>query len=192
MVSTALQDQLQRICSRLLELQNEVGMKERSVLLLAFNTQIMEFMKALRRFCSDIQEQIDARIELQEAIAHSDINEAAYEGFYHDQITFYRQWLSGFSELMPTGKTKCTIGLTAQQILLLLRLARDTGILAEQQLKPYFYFLQTSFRTNAQDNLSYESLRKKYSQLDRYTIINVRKLLEEMLVQLKHYQDKTA
>jgi len=192
MVSTALQCQFESIWSKFLELQNEAGIKERRTVLLAFNKQIMEFVTALGHFCSDMQEQVDARIELQQTIEHSDINHTAYEGFYLDQIAFYRRWLSGFAELMPTGRAKCSIGLTARQMLLLLRLARDTGILAEQQLKPYFYFLQASFRTNAQDNLSYESLRKKYSQLDRYTIINVRKLLEEMLVQLKHYQDKTA
>ncbi|MBL1411006.1 hypothetical protein [Sphingobacterium faecale] len=191
MSDTALQHQLQSIRSRLLELQNEGAAIDREKELLAFNGQIMEFMAALRQCCSDMQEQIDVRVELQDAVKLSGIKQAAYESFFQDQITFYRQWLSGFAELVHTDKGKCTVGLTVRQILLLLRLARDTGILAEQQLKPYFYFLQTSFRTNAQDSLSYESLRKKYSELDRYTIINLRRLLEEMLVQLKRYQDKT-
>ncbi len=190
MGSTALQYQLQSIWSRFVELQNEGATKDRNTNLLAFNSQILEFMAALRKFSSDMQEQIDARIELQGAIKISGINHSAYESFYHDQIAFYRQWLSGFGEVMRTDKGKCAIGLTARQILFLLRLARDLGILAEQQLKPYFYFLQTNFKTNAQDNLSYESLRKKYSQLDQYTIVNVRRVLEEMLIQLKRYQAK--
>lgn len=186
-----LQQQLKEIYADFMSLQEESEGADRMKKLKKFNTQLSDFVKQVIQFIQDMQEQIQNRKKLQEIIEGAQVQPQTYEGFYKDQISFYRNCLNQFGQIKIQTRDKCTMALTAKQVLLLLRLARDTNILTEKQLKPYFYFLQTNFKTESQETLSYESLRKKYSQLDKSTITQVKNMLEAMLRILKHYQATT-
>lgn len=189
MDSNLLQQQFQEVWAEFLRLQ-QAKEEDKQKSMAAFGDKVAELSGQLLNFAKQMNDEILLRRDFQKAIAQTQLLPEAYNVFYTDQLSFYRAWLNRFAKGMTTGKEKCAIGLTARQILLLLRLAKDMGILSEKQLKPYFYFVQANFKTEIQQVLSYESLRKKYSQLDQHTLNKVKQMLEEMLQILKVYQTR--
>lgn len=190
MDSHVLQQQFQEVWAAFTKLQEQLKNIDGQDSMYVFSGKIAALSDQLMSFASQMNEEMVQRRKFQKVIDQVQLQPEAYNVFYTDQLRFYRVWLNRFAKGMTTAKEKCTIGLTVRQILLLLRLAKDTGILNETQLKPYFYFVQANFKTEVQQVLSYESLRKKYSQLDLQTIAKVKQLLEEMLRTLKQYQTK--
>lgn len=169
-------------------MDNGASFHDNAELLRSMNSDIAMFLSKFSAFLDHLAQQIEARRSLQEVMDKAGTPQQAYRIFYEDQIYFYQNWLSSLNFLMTDTQQKCTLGLTSRQILLFLRLAREMELLDQTQLKPYFYFLQNSFKTEFQEKLSYESLRKKYSQLDARTVKNTRNLLENMLRKLDGYK----
>ncbi|GGH11970.1 hypothetical protein FAZ19_00025 [Sphingobacterium alkalisoli] len=184
-----LQVHYQILWEKYLLLGEEALTREEQVArLTAFNSEINSFSSLVHQFMEEMTDQIVSRMGLQNAISDATINDSAFASFYSDQINFYRTWLNNFEQIIDKSANKCTIGLTVRQLLLLLRLAKDMELLPEPQLKPYLRFLQLNVRTPVQEALSYESLRKKYSEFELTTIRQIRQLLERMLRRLNHYQ----
>ncbi|MFD2556579.1 MULTISPECIES: hypothetical protein [Sphingobacterium] len=189
MENGTLQKSYQELWSAFLHLQgHDIPQEEQKTRLAHFNKEILEFSAQFEQFLQQLFQEITVRAGMQEAIDLSLLKSEAYEAFFKDQLQFYRQWLNHFDQLLTHASGKCTMGLTSRQVLLFLRLARDMELLSEKQLKPYFYFLRANFRTTYQESLSYESIRKKYSQLDERTLKDVKHLLEKMLIKLSAYK----
>lgn len=189
MENGTLQKSYQDLWSTFLHLHgHDIPQQEQKARLAHFNKEILEFSVQFEQFLQQLFQEITIRADMQEAIDISLLKSEAYEAFFKDQLQFYRQWLNQFDQLLTHASGKCTMGLTSRQVLLFLRLARDMELLSEKQLKPYFYFLSANFRTTYQESLSYESIRKKYSQLDERTLKDVEHLLEKMLIKLSAYK----
>lgn len=108
--------------------------------------------------------------------------------FWDDQLRFYDTWMNKWVEQTDPDGPRAVVSLTIKQLLILLRLARDVGVLQDAPLKHAFVFIVAHFRTTQQEQISHESIRKKYSQLDESTITEVEVLLQACLGNLAAYK----
>src|SRR5690606_3454924 len=97
-------------------------------------------------------------------------------------------WMNKWVEQIDPDGPRAVVSLTIKQLLILLRLAREVGVLQDAPLKHAFVFIAAHFRTTQQEHISYESIRKKYSQLDEATIIEVQILLQACLDKIAEYK----
>lgn len=107
--------------------------------------------------------------------------------FINDQMAFVKQWRKSFEDIVYQNNAACLINLSSREILYLIRLIRDADLLEKQDLKYTFRFLSRHFYTAQQDKLSAESLRKKYSQLDRKLITRAGLILTRLVDINKSY-----
>jgi len=89
---------------------------------------------------------------------------------------------------MEPESQRCVVNISVRKMLMLLRLARDVELLPDDPLKHAFVFITKHFRTAQQEQISYESIRKKYSQMDSVAIAEVEGLLRECLKKLAEYK----
>lgn len=191
MNSTTLKQQFQSICSQFADLQNEnMTLEEMEVSLFKMNTALIVLINRVMSQSTLLNEELRRRNEWNVAVDLTIMKAEAKRSFLNDQMRFYKEWMLKFELGFLQTNDRCSIGLTVKQLVLVLRLAKDIELIKSKQLKPYFLFLQAHFRTEMQDILSYESLRKKYSQLDKATMKKVKSKLEQMLQKLKEYMAK--
>lgn len=74
-----------------------------------------------------------------------------------------------------------TFALTAQEILLLVRLLVETGVIRTDTLRPIFRYLSYYGSTERYGSLSFESLKKRYSLRHEGARKQIRKLLLNMI-----------
>lgn len=105
-----------------------------------------------------------------------------HDQFLVDQISHFKQTIADFQQLYFPQEDPCLLHISSREILLFLRLAREASIInAEDDIAQSVNFIHYHFRTNAQNRLSYESLRKKYSVLDKNQIKSMDRMLKELL-----------
>ncbi|NQD71614.1 hypothetical protein HP439_12865 [Sphingobacterium shayense] len=122
------------------------------------------------------------RYSLQKHNIHVITEKDVHDQFLKDQILHFKQTIADFQRLYFPRENPCLLHITSREILLFLRLVREAGILnAEDDLGQAVNFIHFHFRTNNQDHLSYESLRKKYSVLDKKQIKNMDRMLKALL-----------
>lgn len=100
--------------------------------------------------------------------------------FFKDQFLFLLKWRDDFENLVFQYNDRCQVNLSSREMLYVVRLLRDAGVLEQKELKYTFHFLSRHFYTAQQGALSTESLRKKYSQLDKRLMHNITKLLARL------------
>ncbi|WP_286863385.1 MULTISPECIES: hypothetical protein [Sphingobacterium] len=147
-------------------------------------TDLCILLKEFAGYQSDL---LLGRSELQSLLATSALSEEARQIWMADQLAFYKVWIANVGFQLAGLKETCTLKIASRELLLLMRLLKDMELVEQGSLKQMLTFVCTSFRTVNQEHLSYESLRKKYSDLDRSSILKVRKLLTNMSERLSTY-----
>lgn len=107
--------------------------------------------------------------------------------FFKDQFVFLKDWFVDFEKVVFPFADRCQLNLSVREVLYLIRLLRDAGLLEKEELKYTYRFLGNNFRTAQQEQLSVESLRKKYSQLDKRLMHNTTALLARLAELNKAY-----
>ena len=107
--------------------------------------------------------------------------------FFKDQQVFLKDWFVGFEQVVFQYVERCQLNLSVRDLLYLIRLLRDAGLLEKDELKHTYRFLGNNFKTGQQEQLSVESLRKKYSQLDKRVMHNTTALLARLAELNKTY-----
>ncbi|TDQ79241.1 hypothetical protein [Sphingobacterium yanglingense] len=107
--------------------------------------------------------------------------------FLKDQFVFLKDWFVDFEKVVFPFADRCQLNLSVREVLYLIRLLRDAGLLEKEELKYTYRFLGNNFRTAQQKLLSVESLRKKYSQLDKRVMHNTTALLARLAELNKAY-----
>ncbi|GEM_PF-1450276 len=155
--------------------------------LVQLEEKCMDLCTLLKEFVDQQSEMLFARSELQSLLASSALSEEARRIWMADQLAFYKIWIANVGLQLAGLKETCTLKISSKELLLVLRLLKDMELVEQGSLKQMLTFVCTSFRTVNQEHLSYESLRKKYSDMDRNSILKVRKLLTNMSERLSAY-----
>ncbi|WP_028298208.1 hypothetical protein [Olivibacter sitiensis] len=156
-------------------------------LLDSLNTDAYRLLERLDALRQQQLHELQGRARLQRAMDGLPLDEEVFALFCKDQVSFYGRWLARFDSEFSAQGAHCALQLSAREILLVLRLAKDLQLLGDRPLKPLLQFVSLHLRTHRQEPLSYESLRKKYSQLDAETLRQVKQLLIKMNQRINHY-----
>lgn len=150
--------------------------------------RIEKLLDELRQWIAMMEYDLQARRHLQQLVRDADWNTEALQLFWNDQLGFFENWLGDWTEQTQPESQRCVVNISLRKTLILLRLARDVAVLPDVPLKHAFVFITEHFRTIQQEHISYESMRKKYSQLDMATITGVEDLLHQCLDKLTEYK----
>jgi len=167
--------------------QDGVTKDSRMLGLVQLERRCTDFCTLLKEFESYQSDLLLARSELQSLLVTLPLGDDAMQFWMADQLTFYKGWIANVALQLSGLKDPCTLKIASKELLLLLRLLRDMDLVDQGSLKQMLNFVCASFRTVNQEHLSYESLRKKYSDMDRSSILKVRKLLMNMIDKLSTY-----
>ncbi len=150
--------------------------------------RIEKLLEEVRHWSAVMEHELQGRWDLQQLVRKTDLNGDALKLFWNDQLVFYENWLSKWIEQMDVDSRRCVVNMSMRKVLMLLRLARDVDIVPNAPLKYAFVFITKHLRTVHQEQISYESIRKKYSQLDEATISEVEILLHACLDKIAIYK----
>ncbi|MEN5435272.1 hypothetical protein ABE545_16680 [Sphingobacterium faecium] len=154
----------------------------------AFSNKCIDFIKLTNEFIDCRHLVLEARHELEQQLNVSLLTDMAKRIWLDDQLDFYTEWIQAVESQLSVSREPCVLYISAKELLLILRVMRDMELIDQVPLKNMFMFICDHFRTSNQEQLSFESLRKKYSDLDRTTILRVRKLLATMTDRLNTYK----
>jgi|GEM_PF-5681918 len=155
-----------------------------------FHQRIVKLLEELRQWSAAMEQDLQGRRRLQELVQEKDWDKDTLQLFWDDQLRFYDTWMNKWVEQIDPDGPRAVVSLTIKQLLILLRLAREVGVLQDAPLKHAFVFIAAHFRTTQQEHISYESIRKKYSQMDSVAIAEVEDLLRNCLDKLTEYKKK--
>lgn len=150
--------------------------------------RIEKLLEEVRHWSAVMEQELQGRWDLQQLVRKSDWSGDALQLFWNDQLQFYESRLNQWMVQMEPESQRCVVNISVRKMLMLLRLARDIELLPDDPLKHAFVFITKHFRTAQQEQISYESIRKKYSQMDSVAIAEVEGLLRECLNKLAEYK----
>ncbi|WP_164112351.1 MULTISPECIES: hypothetical protein [Sphingobacterium] len=133
---------------------------------------------------------VEERLLMQQHYEETALDATLKNHFDADQRGFVQQWLHSFEQVVYPSDGECLVKLSSREMLYLVRLIRDAGLLELTELKHTFRFLSRHFYTKQQRRLSAESLRKKYSQLDRPLMVRMEQHLRHLLDINRYYQQR--
>ncbi len=109
--------------------------------------------------------ELDAREELQRRmLAALPESDRIRELWWNEQRTFYTDLLERMYAYFNYDETAVvTFSINALEVLLLVRLLVEEGVLRTETLQPIFRYLSRYGRTERYDKLSSDSLKKRYS-----------------------------
>lgn len=164
-----------------IDLKNK-EIKEYADFVLECSVLLLELFGDIKSSMQDLYETVQNRYTLQKHNIHIIAEEKVHDQFLADQILHFKQTIADFQRLYFPQEDPCLLHITSREILLFLRLAREASIIsAEDDLAQAVNFIHYHFRTTTQNRLSYESLRKKYSVLDKNQIKSMDRMLKELL-----------
>lgn len=153
-----------------------------------FHQRIEKLLEELRQWSAAMEHDLQGRRHLQQLVRKTDWSTDALQLFWNDQLGFYTSWIDNWLEQTEPVNRRCVVNISMRKMLILLRLARDVEVLPYDPLKHAFVFITKHFRTAQQEHISYESIRKKYSQMDSVAIAEVEDLLRNCLDKLTEYK----
>jgi len=107
------------------------------------------------------------------------------ELFAQDHYRFYKQLWEELDGLLAvrqqTDDLYFRVSITAMQLLFLIHLMHEANIIETPKKGNLFRFISRHIGTLQQEELSYESLRKKFHTADRNTVLKVRRLLMDLV-----------
>ena len=165
----------------------ELGSIERGdTLVQIFETGIRQ-LEHLMKYLEDQIRLLKERHQMNLYFTTALATESVQFHFFKDQLFFLKDWFMGFEQVVFQRNERCQLNLSVRDVLYLTRLLRDAGLLEKEELKYTYRFLGNNFRTAQQEQLSVESLRKKYSQLDKRIMHNTTALLARLAELNKAY-----
>ncbi|GAA4786171.1 hypothetical protein GCM10023231_12620 [Olivibacter ginsenosidimutans] len=107
------------------------------------------------------------------------------ELFAQDHYRFYKQLWEELHDLLTVRQHAddlyFRVSITAMQLLFLIHVMHEANIIETPKKGNLFRFISRHIGTLQQEELSYESLRKKFHATDRNTILKVRRLLMDLV-----------
>jgi len=107
------------------------------------------------------------------------------ELFAQDHYRFYKQLWEELDELLAvrqnTDDLYFRVSITAMQLLFLIHLMHEANIIETPKKGNLFRFISRHIGTLQHEELSYESLRKKFHIADKNTVLKVRRLLLDLV-----------
>ncbi|SEK53536.1 hypothetical protein [Parapedobacter koreensis] len=185
--TAALADGVERLLSLLDSLDEARSMRETDPWL-SFNAQVQALLEDLDGQQQRCRQQLMARAALHDMVGQAAFPSVGAAGMYHeDQRQWYRHFLGDLQQYISGGvEGRCLrVSITVVEVLFLLRLFVEEGVIEVRQLKPVFKTLSRYMATPHQERLSYESIRKKYSIAPGEARVKVRRLLERLLNRAK-------
>ncbi|MBK1439700.1 hypothetical protein JHJ32_06875 [Parapedobacter sp. ISTM3] len=185
--TAALADGVERLLS-LLDSLNEARWMREVDPWLSFNAQVQALLDDWDGQQQRCRQQLIARAALHGMVGQAEFPSAGAAGMYHeDQRQWYRHFLGELQQYVIGGaEERCLrVSVTVVEVLFLLRLFVEEGVIEVRQLKPVFKALSRYMATPHQERLSYESIRKKYSTAPGEARVKVSRLLERLLNRAK-------
>ena len=161
-----------------------------SVAVLACTQRIEEFLWDFLQQIQELQEVSQARSLLLKDNLTSRRPQKARELFLVDQVLYLKQWVRTMETSFIVHGAPCLLQISSRDMLLFARLIREADLIGKGDLMQLFLFIQQHFRTMQQRELSLESLRKKYSMIDRNQLLRMNDLLLKLLRINGDYLDK--
>lgn len=146
-----------------------------------WNERAVSVLDTMHKELERCRQQLEDRMAMQRACRDVAWNESTFAVYRAEQVAFCQRWIRLCRQMWMAEDQRCKIHLTAAQIVLLVRLARETEILPDVALKQSFAFLSAHITTQKQQRLSYESLRKKYSEIDPKNLQAIRAVLQRLI-----------
>lgn len=132
--------------------------------------------------------ELRAREELQQRILAA-LPESARikELWWNDQRAFYAELLERMDTYLNYDDTAAvTFSINALEMLFLVRLLIEEGVLKTQTLQPVFRYLSRYGRTERHNKLSFDSLKKRYSMQHEGSRKKVKQLLMNLIRRIDH------
>ncbi|MEC3879743.1 hypothetical protein [Parapedobacter sp. 10938] len=148
---------------------------------------------ALRQVLADVgmqvrhwQHELEAREELQARLLDAPSSSKQTQQLWWDeQLDFYDGLIGRIDRSLCFNEdARVTVSLNAQEILLLVRLMVEEGIIHTETLRPIFRYLSQYVGTHTHRRLSFDSLKKRYSLRHVGADKHVRQRLLNMLKRL--------
>lgn len=155
--------------------------------LMQLEKKCLDLCTLFKEFMGCQSDLLMARVELQTQLSAVHMSDEAKQIWMVDQLAFYKVWVTDLQAQLTGRKDICTLKISSKELLLIARLLRDMDLFEQCSLKQMLGFICASFCTVNQQRLSYESMRKKYSDVDQGSILKVKKLLLDMSNRLSDY-----
>ncbi len=152
-----------------------------------YRAQLEAFLRDISTFLDGQHKQLVSRGMLQNSLGEHFIAKESLQLFCIDQINFYKEWMLSMTLYIENPNYRCHLDISSREMLVMVRLLREVGLLPDSTIKSNIYFLKTFFATNKRKHFSYESLRKKYSELDKIILKRVRKNLVSLMERIDFY-----
>lgn|GEM_PF-2577643 len=144
--------------------RKKIGPQAHAVLQVGNSGIAQKLSEAIRQL-EEWKCQLDARNKLQRLLENRLLDEEYMRVmWWQEQAHFYESLCSEVQAYFTEHNSgRLSTSLTAMELLLLVRLCIEEGILRADSLQSIFEFLATHMGTAKYANLSYESLKKRYS-----------------------------
>src|SRR5690606_11492673 len=162
-----------------------------------WNRQALDRLNGpLRQVLADVgtqarhwQQELDAREELQARLLDTPSSSKQTQQLWWDeQLAFYHELIDRIDQSLCFNEdARITVSLNAQEILLLVRLMVEEGIIHTETLRPIFRYLSQYVGTHTHRRLSFDSLKKRYSLRHAGAEKRVKQCLLNMLKHLDNH-----
>lgn len=153
------------------------------------NKQIDQLLAEAMGRLDHLKAELTLRSELQQILQKAGLEgKASAQMLWDDQMNFYLNWMGkAQAYFSDETDTYVSFSLTVIELLFLLRLLMEEGVLKTETLQPVFLFISKYAGTQQQRVLSFSSLQKKYSTHHQSARNQVRKLLLQMIARIDQY-----
>lgn len=180
-----LSGQLDKISKQVAQLadQPQAGNAWDRQALEVLNEEVHRLLSGLVDQLEQWQWEVKAREELQTRLLDQPPHSERITALWWDeQITFYQGLIERIDHAMRYDEdARITVSLRAQELLLLIKLLVEEGVVQTKTLTPIFRHLSRYFGTARYSNLSFDSLKKRYSLRHENTRKEVKQLLNNMI-----------
>lgn len=147
------------------------------------NDRLRKLLAELAAELEKWQLELEARQELQQRILSGlPPTERVQKLWWREQRIFYADLVARMDLYLHYDEAaSVTFSLTALEMLSLVRLLIEEGVIQTESLRPVFRYLSRYARTERHSHLSYESLKKRYSLRHNGARTKVKQILMNMI-----------
>ena len=162
--------------------ENKMGAEAYAVLQKG-NASLEKQLSEVSHQLEEWKRQLDARRELQRLLGDTlPSDDYIRSMWWQEQSHFYEQLIGQIESYFKEENTGyITISLTALELLFIVRLSIDEGIMKADSLQTVFRSLSTTIGTEKQGLLSAESLKKRYSMWHEGSRKRIKQLLLNLI-----------
>lgn len=150
------------------------------------NKRLMTILDGAADRLGDFRVRLEVRKGLQALYDRvEDIEPAVAREIWREQHDFYPQLIGDIRRCIGDEQASLvTFSITVAELLYLLRLFIDNGIVETDALRPIFEFFSDHVQTRQGRKLSFASLQKKYSRVEPATKQRVKRLLLDLAMRI--------